>query len=133
MQQKIKPGTVATVYRVAYRRVNRADNKGYLYRLFKTEYAARAFIEKLTTPSSELPEKFADLPDLADVYLQVVTGRWVEIDEQEERGTNFVRLSDDEREAAEQRLKFLRETGATPRRSQESVDEEIAEIERRLR
>jgi hypothetical protein len=71
------PSRTATLYRVAYRRADRAAAKGYTYKVFKGEHQARSFIDRLSSPPSEAtPEKFRELAPLAELHLHVGLVKW---------------------------------------------------------
>lgn len=70
------PSRTATLYRVAYRRTNREANRGYTYKVFKSEAAARGFMHKLQHPSDDVPEQFKALAPLAELYLHFGVVQW---------------------------------------------------------
>jgi hypothetical protein len=70
------PSKTAVLYRVAYRRTDRPANKGYTYKIFKTEQAAQGFADAMRDPSPEWVSRFPKLKPLAELHVHVAFVRW---------------------------------------------------------
>lgn len=86
------PSKTSMLYRVSYRRADRPRNRGYTYKVFKSEGSARAFMERLQrVPDEKTPEAYRELAPLAELYLHWAAVRWETVDPED--SANFVPAS----------------------------------------